>query len=216
MDTKQKIVSTAVECFNDKGYGAITLNDIAKSLGVSRGHIAYHFKSKDILLEYIATEMWDQLDLERAKTLSFPSFENLTKMMSVFQKYYKQYSFIFMDAQVTSHPLLQPMIEQKSKEGIEDNMRTISFSVELGNMKPEPFEGAYYNLSVQFWIIAFFWFHQIRFRSDAEQEDMMKMGWSLLIPHFTPKGLEAFTEYFGQDYYNQLGQGRLKVKSFGI
>jgi len=54
MDTKQKILSTAVQCFNEKGYGAITLNDIAKSLGVSRGHIAYHFKSKDILLECIA------------------------------------------------------------------------------------------------------------------------------------------------------------------
>jgi len=216
MDTKQKIVSIAVECFNEKGYGAVTLNDIAKSLGVSRGHIAYHFKSKDILLEHIATVMWNQLDLERAKSLSFPSFENLTKVMSVFQKYYKQYAFIFMDAQVTSHPLLQPMIEQKSKEGIEDNMRTIAFSVELGNMRPEPFDGAYYNLAVQFWMIAHFWYHQMRFRSAALDEDMMKMSWSLLIPHFTDKGLASFKEYFGEKYYNQLGQGKLEVKSFGI
>jgi len=216
MDTKQKIVSTAVQCFNEKGFGAITLNDIAKSLGVSRGHIAYHFKSKDILLEYIASEMWNQLDLERSKSLSFPSFENLSKMMSVFQKYYKQYAFIFMDAQVTSHPLIQPMIEQKSKEAIEDNMRTIAFSVKLGNMRPEPFVGAYYNLAVQFWMIAFFWFHQIRFRNAAKHEDMMQMGWSLLIPHFTDKGLQSFKEYFGEDYYNGLGQGRLEVKSFSI
>ena len=216
MDTKQKIISTAIRCFNNKGFGAISLNDIAKSLGVSRGHIAYHFKDKDILLEEIATAMWNQLDLERAKSLSFPSFENLTKMMSVFQKYYKLYAFIFMDAQVTAHPILQPMIEQKSKEGIEDNMRTIAFSVQLGNMKPEPFKGAYYNLSVQFWMIAFFWYHQMRFRSDAADEDMMKMGWSLLIPHFTDKGLVAFKEYFGDEYYDQLGQGVMEMKSFGI
>jgi len=160
--------------------------------------------------------MWNQLDLERAKSLSFPSFENLSKMMSVFQKYYKQYAFIFMDAQVTSHPLIQPMIEQKSKEAIEDNMRTIAFSLEMGNMKPEPYKGAYYNLAVQFWMIAFFWFHQIRFRSDAEHEDMMKMGWGLLIPHFTGKGISAFKEYFGEEYYNQLGQGRMDVKTFSI
>lgn len=216
MDTKQKIVSTAIQIFNKNGFGAISLNDIAKSMGVSRGHIAYHFKDKDALLEYIATDMWNQLDLERAKSLSFPSFENLTKMMQVFMKYYEQYAFIFMDAQVTAHPLLQPMIEQKTKEAIEDNMRTIAFSVELGNMNPEPFEGAYYNLAVQFWMVSFFWYHQINFRSDAKQEDMMKMGWSLLIPHFTEKGIQSFKEYFGDDYFNQLGQGRLKVGSFGI
>lgn len=132
MGTKQKIVEVALTCFNEKGYGAISLNDIAKRLGVSRGHIAYHFKDKDALLEYIAKEMWDQLDLERAKSLSFPSFENLSKMMDVFQKYYKKYAFIFMDAQVTSHPILRPMIEQRSQEAIEDNMRTIAFSIELG------------------------------------------------------------------------------------
>jgi hypothetical protein len=83
-------------------------------------------------------------------------------------------------------------------------------------MRPEPFDGAYYNLAVQFWMIAFFWFHQMRFRSAAQNEDMMKMGWSLLIPHFTPKGIESFKEYFGKDYYNQLGQGKLEVKTFGI
>lgn len=216
MDTKQRIIEVAITCFNEKGYGAISLNDIAKNLGVSRGHIAYHFKDKDTLLEHIAREMWDQLDLERAKSLSFPSFENLTKMMDVFQKYYKEYAFIFMDAQVTSHPILRPMIEQKCNEAIQDNMRTISFSIELGNMKPEPFEGAYYNLSVQFWMISFFWYHQIRFRNDAEKEDMMKMGWSLLIPHFTKKGINSFIQYFGKTYYDSLGQGRLSVSQFSI
>lgn len=83
-------------------------------------------------------------------------------------------------------------------------------------MKAEPYAGAYYNLSVQFWMISFFWFHQMRFRKDAEDEDMMKMGWSLLIPHFTTKGIVSFVRYFGQEYYDSLGQGKLAMSSFNI
>ena len=67
-----------------------------------------------------------------------------------------------------------------------------------------------------FWMVSFFWYHQMPFRSVAKSEDMMQMGWSLLIPHFTDKGIKSFKEYFGEDYYNGLGQGRLEVKSFSI
>jgi len=57
MDTKNKITEHAVKYFNRHGYGAITLHQLAKEMGISRGNLTYHFKDKDALLESIADEL---------------------------------------------------------------------------------------------------------------------------------------------------------------
>ncbi len=33
-----------------------------------------------------------------------------------------------------------------------------------------------------------------------------KTIWSILLPHFTIKGIESFKNFFGEDYYHSLGK----------
>jgi TetR/AcrR family acrAB operon transcriptional repressor len=44
--TRQNILDAALELFHQKGYSRSTLGDIAKSAGVTRGAIYWHFKDK--------------------------------------------------------------------------------------------------------------------------------------------------------------------------
>jgi AcrR family transcriptional regulator len=50
-DMRERILDVALELFNEQGYDATSLREIAERLGVTKAALYYHFKSKsDILL----------------------------------------------------------------------------------------------------------------------------------------------------------------------
>lgn len=205
MDTKEKIIEVGKQLFNEKGYGAVSIQDIANALEVNRRNIAYHFNSTEALLEVIAAEMWDKLDLERQKRRDFPSFENLNNEVNLYYSFQKEYAFIFNDLHVIKHPLLEEKFRAFCLTTIRDNETAIAFAIKLGNMKTEPFPGAYYNLSLAIWVLALFWLPQQSIRKVDDPKEVGRVIWSLILPHFTPKGIESFKAFFGEDYYNTIG-----------
>ena len=40
---------------------------------------------------------------------------------------------------------------------------------------------------------------------DKTESDGEKLIWTMLIPHFTDKGIQAFKDFFGTAYYENLG-----------
>ena len=57
LTTREKIVITGKNLFNQNGFGSTTLYQIAQELGISRGNLTYYFKDKSALLVEIAAEM---------------------------------------------------------------------------------------------------------------------------------------------------------------
>ncbi len=50
LETKEKVLDTALKLFNKKGYSQTSLEDIVSSLRLTRGAFYWHFKDKDDLL----------------------------------------------------------------------------------------------------------------------------------------------------------------------
>lgn len=48
--TRQRILDTAMDLLNTKGYHATTMNDIITATGVQKGNLYYHFKGKEALV----------------------------------------------------------------------------------------------------------------------------------------------------------------------
>lgn len=205
MNTKEKIIEVGKRLFNEQGFGAISIQDIANELGVNRRNIAYHFTNKDALLEVIAHEMWSKLDVERQKRRDFPSFENLNNEVKLYYAFQQEYAFIFNDLHVIKHPILEEKFRNFCLETIRDNEIAIAFAIKLGNMKVEPFPGAYYNLSLSIWVLALFWLPQQSIRKIDDPMEVSRVTWSLILPHFTDKGIESFKSFFGEDFYNNIG-----------
>jgi len=99
MKTKEKIMAVALDLFNEKGFGAVTMKQIADRMQVDRRNLSYHF-NKDTLLEALANQMWDKLEKERQKRRDFPSFENLDNETRMYYAFQKEYAFIFNDIKV--------------------------------------------------------------------------------------------------------------------
>jgi AcrR family transcriptional regulator len=81
-DMRERILDVALELFNEQGYDATSLREIAERLDVTKAALYYHFKSKsDILLELhlrlhaLGGDLLDELDAlpdERAAVAAWP------------------------------------------------------------------------------------------------------------------------------------------------
>ncbi len=205
MATKKRILDKAIKVFNKSGYGAVNLFELAKSLEMSRGNMTYHFKDKEALLKSITDQLWEKLTNARVAN-SIPSFQNLHHDVQLYYRLQKEYSFIFQDNQVLKHALIAPKMKSLCTKTIRDIEMAIAFSIQLGNMKPEPVPGVYKNLAVTSWMMMFFWASQQMIRGDKTKEDGEKVIWSLLLPHLTEKGLASFKKFFGEDYLASFGE----------
>ncbi|HEY8957229.1 TetR/AcrR family transcriptional regulator [Chitinophaga sp.] len=56
MNTKEKILVTALELFNEQGIDVITIRHIAKEMGISHSNIQYYFKNADDIIYTLYTQ----------------------------------------------------------------------------------------------------------------------------------------------------------------
>lgn len=213
--TKQLIIEKAVSVFNKKGYDAVSLHELAGELGISRGNLTYHFKEKDLLLKAIADQMWEALRGERSKSRRIPSFKNLHNEVQIYYKIQKLYGFIFLDTKLLKHKVVKDQFREMTETSIQDNLAAIALSISIGNMKPEMVRGTYYNLAFLSWMVPFFWFTQQVIRGEKSVQDGERVIWTMIMPHFTEKGLKNFTDFYGEEYLESLGKPfELNAESF--
>lgn len=205
MKTKKRILFKVIELFNGSGYYTPTLADLAKACNMSRGNFAYHFKYKEDLLDEIAGQMSLDIDEMQSRRKGYPAFSNLSLDIRTFGMLQKRYLFIFRDMSILSFASIRKVMSEWSEKTIRQNMDSFAFAIEVGTMKPEPFQGLYYNLAVNTWLIMYYWVAQQNVRVMSETESAEKMVWSTIIPHFTSKGLNLFTSYYGESFLKELG-----------
>lgn len=204
-NTKQHIIDAATKAFNAHGFANLSLQDLARELNMSRGNLAYHFPNKNVLLEAIFKQMWTSIESERQNSRTFPSFQNLRKEVQLYVHYQRAYAFIFTDSQVIAIPAIQQALREMAQSTIRDNKAAIAFAIKLGNMRPEPFPGAYHQVATATWMTMFYWLPQQRLRGDLPDEAAEKAVWCQILPHFTKRGIQAFKDFHGEDFFNSLG-----------
>ena len=81
---KNEILDVAERLFGTKGFDSTNTNDILNEIGIARGTLYYHFKSKEDILDAMIQRMTDGLVKKAsgiAEKKTMPVLERLTLMM---------------------------------------------------------------------------------------------------------------------------------------
>lgn len=71
MDTKERILLSALRLFARDGYEAVSVSSIAAELGITKGALYRHYQSKRDIFDHILARM-EQRDAERAGEFGVP------------------------------------------------------------------------------------------------------------------------------------------------
>ncbi len=198
--TKQKIIAAAIGLYNEKGVPAVTMRDIAQSVGISAGNLAYHFKNQDFIIEEAFRQMEAQRDDILSGVQEIPSFENINAQLVPLLKLARTYSFIYLDSVhiFRTYPGIARLQRSYFEQSIAYIKAVIELSQGAGNIIPEPRTGTYQRLAHTTWMIINFWLEQaiLRGENDARDDDIRQKIWDLVIPYLTDKGHHQFAKLY--------------------
>lgn len=132
--TVEKILEVSLSLFNEKGYEKTTIQDIVNALGMSKGAIYHHFKSKDEIIEALSERCYhgdaqmellqnasDKSGIEKLRAIIYRQIRNEEKQQidSISINLWKNPK-IFMNGMAENLSVNSQIVERILKEGMED------------------------------------------------------------------------------------------------
>jgi AcrR family transcriptional regulator len=122
VDSRQEILRTAARLFQQRGYDATSMNDVAAALKLSKGGLYHHFQSKDEILFEI---MNHAMEITQERVLApVRAIANPTERLRALIRLHMEVVLSPRDREITvmlheNHPLppaLRKRINQRKKE----------------------------------------------------------------------------------------------------
>lgn len=160
MKTKDRILSTSLALFNDKGLSQVTLRTIAAKMGISQGNLNYHFKKRQDIIEALYFQLVAGMDAafsrltNREIDLSI-LFEVNRSILSVLY----EYRFLMLDfVQVMreNQKIRQHYIDLQKGRTIQFN-QIVNVLQKKGLVREAEFELEFENLYRRMNIVGDFW-----------------------------------------------------------
>ncbi|MEJ2680375.1 MAG: TetR/AcrR family transcriptional regulator [Gammaproteobacteria bacterium] len=114
MKTRDKILQTALELFNQEGEASVTTLDIAQTLNISPGNLYYHFRGKEDILSCVFDQLYLAL-IPRLEELeiSLAGLENQPIVLEALFDTLWDFRFAFLDTYrlATHYPRLKRRLQ---------------------------------------------------------------------------------------------------------
>ena len=196
--TRNDIMDTARRLFSERGYNAVSIQDLADELGISKGNLTYHFKRKEQIVEALLRQ-----NAGDGLRLAVPG--SIGALDTLFRHQYnvvRENAFYFWHYDQLAQ--LSPEISAMQR-GAQQTLRSVyrdSFSVLLasGRLRAEDaagrkLAGEQERLIDALILTAVYWLPYRRLMQDAEDggpEALCAQCWSLLIPWLSARGHAEF------------------------
>ncbi len=97
MKTRDRILATALNLFNEVGYGAVTTAALAEHLGMAEGNLWYHFKTKRALLDAIGERFAARFEARLALVTQGDPVESYARLLAAITAELRDYRFLYRD-----------------------------------------------------------------------------------------------------------------------
>lgn len=197
-ETKINIINAATSLFNKKGFASVRLQHIADEANVSIGNLAYHYATKNDILNKI----YEDLVKRQAESLNelnlVPLFENLDRHWDHVFEMQEEYAFFYQDTLEILR--FSESIKEKYRKHIfwekDQFVKLIQFNVSRGALDPLDSVGEIQQKAEQLWLIENSWLPRalisgLEFSNSTIFKSYM---WQALLPHLSLIGRQEFNQ----------------------
>ena len=120
-ERKNEILDAAEKLFSTKGFESTSMNDIQNEIGIARGTLYYHFKSKEEILDAIIERVTSRMTLNAkavAGDKSIPVIERLVKTVLVLRLRGEARDFLMEQIHKPQNALMHQKIQDKTVESV--------------------------------------------------------------------------------------------------
>lgn len=117
--TKERILRTARQLFNQEGYATLSAVDIAHAIDISPGNLYYHYKGKAVIAAVLIEQHLEEIEqidrtARRDMTESGATLERLWLHVQIMLEEIDDVSFLWRESAVlsVSEPALSPLISR--------------------------------------------------------------------------------------------------------
>lgn len=195
LSTKERILNASVRLFNEHGVDAVRLQQIAEEIGISVGNLAYHFKTKDAIIESVYEQVLDEFAHIFRQYLQAPELAAFDQQISLYYQFFRNYQFYLAEFFKTNPEQTSQQIQwQRAVNKMLMQLRSwLDFHVQRQVIRPETSRGQYDQLAQSLWMTLVFLPVSAAMRGNAVDERLYKQSvWEHLKPHFTEEGVDEF------------------------
>ncbi len=205
MKTRDKIIETTLQLFNEQGTKGVTTNHIAAAAGISPGNLYYHFRNKEDIIRAIFEQM-DAYGLEQYQlvldTFQPGTLETMEQTFAMIQAYNWRYRFFKREltSLIMNDPLLKERFLHTHRTMLTVIRQSNDCSVATGTLKPMP-EKEMALFTEEIWLVALFWLNYLEVGGEEVNDETLRRGIDLLRnmvrPHLTKKALAELAQREG-------------------
>ncbi|MFC6334402.1 TetR/AcrR family transcriptional regulator [Paenibacillus septentrionalis] len=189
MNTKQRIIQTAVQLFNEQGVGKVSTNHIATAASISPGNLYYHFKNKSEIIKSILTIMYEEWNevwyIEEQMQLEQKHLEQ--KLIQNFEILWR-YRFFYREALslFQADESLRQQHNAMMETRLVEQQAFIQRFIECGVLHIQADSEQLQKLLLSCWIIANNWLSFLEMNGQPIDEAGLQKGVSLIWAILTP------------------------------
>lgn len=194
-ETRQRILETARELFNEHGLSRVGVRELARALEMSPGNLAYHFPTKDELVAALVKELHARVNADVGAGMSAgPSLAGLYRAAQAAMRDMLTYRFVllsYVDAVRTS-PELQALAAENLARRRQRHDLLLEALSQAGHLDRRAALARTDLLFEQGELISSGWLNAATLRGWHDDQETIRhfarVGVALLEPCCTPKG----------------------------
>lgn len=189
MDTRSRILQTALELFNERGTAAVSTNHIAEALGISPGNLYYHFRNKEEIIRAIFEQQFDAWNhMYDFPDPSAPTLNDVKEIMRAALRINWSFRFIYRELIVLlrrDEQLRQrwTAIRERGFTGFRELFEAFTYA---GVLRPAADPTAITHLAELCWLLSEFWLASVEVSGNVVDEQEMEHGVLLMLQVLEP------------------------------
>ncbi len=210
-ETQKIIIETAISLFNEHGTKAISTNRIADECALSRGHLHYHFRTKEEIIQTIFQQIDREMDGAWYEDHKHPSMRHAHFMFERQVDLFLRYRFFYWElyALLRKDARLKLLFIDSRKKREKEVQRFFEALVERGLMvAPEPPVTLESLLQIS-WLVSDHWIYHLELKGEEVNTENIRKGFKLIYqgfePYLTPKAMAEYQQVL--QYRKQPDQG---------